>query len=80
LHRRGHDIGVHSISHNDEPAFWTKGSVDDWSKEMIGQKFIMEEFARIQAKDIKGARSPLLRVGGNNQVKCWIGFGGPFLT
>jgi hypothetical protein len=48
--------------------FWTRGSVDDWTLEMVGQKFIFEEFAKIPSKDIAGTRSPHLRVGSNSQV------------
>ena len=68
LHRHGHDISIHSISHNNEPNYWTKGSVEDWTSEMVGHKFIMEEFAKIPSSEVLGVRAPLLRVGGNNQV------------
>ena len=73
LHRHGHDISIHSVSHNNDPNYWTKGSVEDWTSEMVGHKFILEEFAKIPAREVMGVRAPLLRVGGNNQVRCMLG-------
>ena len=69
LHRKGHDISVHSISHNNDPNYWTKGSVEDWTSEMVGHKFILEEFAKIPSREVSGMRAPHLRVGANSQVK-----------
>jgi len=73
LYRRGHDISVHSISHNNDPSFWTKGSVEDWTSEMVGHKFILEEFAKIPGNEVKGLRAPLLRVGSNSQYEMMKG-------
>jgi len=67
LHRRGHEIGVHSISHNDDAGFWTKAAVQDWTEEMKGARQIINRFANITDQSVVGLRAPYLRVGGNNQ-------------
>lgn len=67
IHRLGHEIAAHSITHNDDESFWTKGSVDSWAKEMAGSRLIIEKFANITDNSVLGLRAPYLRVGGNNQ-------------
>merc|ERR1719245_2463089 len=67
MHRLGHEIAAHSITHNDDETFWTEASVDDWAKEMAGSRLIIEKFANITDGSVIGLRAPYLRVGGNNQ-------------
>ncbi|XP_070508728.1 chitin deacetylase 1-like isoform X2 [Chironomus tepperi] len=67
IHRQGHEIAVHSITHNDDERFWSNATVDTWAKEMAGQRIIAEKFANITDNSIVGLRAPYLRVGGNNQ-------------
>lgn len=67
IHRQGHEIAVHSITHNNNETFWSKASVDDWAKEMAGARLIIDKFANITDNSIVGMRAPYLRVGGNNQ-------------
>jgi len=69
LHRRGHEIAVHSITHNSDESYWANGTVDQWSKEMAGARLIVERFANITDNSVVGMRVPLLKVGGNNQFK-----------
>ncbi|KAF7281270.1 chitin deacetylase-like protein serp [Rhynchophorus ferrugineus] len=67
MHRKGHEIAVHSITHNDDENFWSNASVEDWAREMGGQRLITEKFANITDNSVVGVRAPYLRVGGNNQ-------------
>ncbi|KZS21112.1 Uncharacterized protein APZ42_012228 [Daphnia magna] len=67
IHRKGHEIAAHSITHNDDESFWSTASVDDWAKEMAGARLIIDKFANITDNSIVGMRAPYLRVGGNNQ-------------
>jgi len=69
MHRLGHEIASHSITHNEDESFWSDGSVKDWAKEMAGNRLITEKFAQIKDNSIVGLRAPFLRVGGNNQFK-----------
>ncbi|RZF33215.1 hypothetical protein LSTR_LSTR009760 [Laodelphax striatellus] len=66
-HRKGHEIAVHSITHNDEEQFWSNATVDDWAKEMAGMRVIAEKYANLTDNSVVGVRAPYLRVGGNNQ-------------
>ncbi|XP_055707047.1 chitin deacetylase 1 [Phlebotomus papatasi] len=66
-HRKGHEIAVHSITHNDDERFWSNATVDDWAKEMAGMRIIIEKYANITDNSVVGVRAPYLRVGGNNQ-------------
>ncbi|RXG53573.1 hypothetical protein Avbf_16881 [Armadillidium vulgare] len=67
LYRQGHEIAVHSISHNDSESFWTEASKEEWAREMAGNREIIKNFANISDQVIYGVRAPYLRVGGNNQ-------------
>ncbi|CAH2104742.1 unnamed protein product [Euphydryas editha] len=69
LHRKGHEISVFSITHKDDPQYWTSGSYDDWLAEMAGARLIIERFANITDASIIGVRAPYLRVGGNKQFE-----------
>merc|ERR1712083_350221 len=67
LHRKGHEIGVFSITSMDKPRYWTDGSYDDWLGEMAGDRLIIERWANITDGSVIGVRAPYLRVGGNTQ-------------
>ena len=67
LHRKGHEIATHSITHDNEEDYWTLGSKDKWSAEMAGGKQILEEFGNLPEGAVLGSRAPLLRLGGNRQ-------------
>jgi len=69
LHRRGHEIGVFSITNRDDPEYWTDGTYDDWLAEMAGDRLIVERFANITDGSVIGVRAPYLRVGGNKQFE-----------
>ncbi|CAL1270360.1 unnamed protein product [Larinioides sclopetarius] len=67
LHRKGHEIAAHSITHRNQEKYWTEASLDTWAKEMAGVRLILERFGNITDNSIVGVRSPYLRVGGNSQ-------------
>ena len=67
LHRLGHEIASHSITHNNNETFWSYAGVDDWAKEMAGSRLIIEKFGNITDNSVVGLRAPYLRVGGNYQ-------------
>jgi len=67
LHTKGHEIGVFSITNNDDPLYWTAGSYDTWLAEMAGDRLIIERFANIPDGTVVGVRAPDLRNGGNEQ-------------
>merc|ERR1712212_1072207 len=67
LHERGHEIGVHSMSHNDSANFWSEATPEEWAREMAGARSVIQRFANISDHSVVGVRAPYLRVGGNNQ-------------
>jgi hypothetical protein len=67
MHRRGHEIAAHSVTHKEDPNYWTKGTADTWAREMSGVRLIIDKFANITDNSVIGLRSPFLRVGGNQQ-------------
>ncbi|XP_065576279.1 chitin deacetylase 1-like [Artemia franciscana] len=67
FHRRGHEIGVFSVTNKESAKYWTDGSYDDWLAEMAGGRLIIERFANISDGSIIGVRAPFLRTGGNKQ-------------
>jgi len=69
LHRKGHEIGVFSVTRRDDAQYWTEGSYDDWLAEMAGARLIIERFANITDGSVIGVRAPYLRVGGNTQFQ-----------
>ena len=54
LHRKGHEISVFSLTHKDDPQYWSLGSYDDWLAEMAGARLIIERFANITDGSIVG--------------------------
>merc|ERR1712002_776410 len=69
LHRKGHEIGVFSVTNSEEPEYWENGSYDTWLLEMAGNRQIIEQFADINDGSVIGVRAPYLKVGGNTQFK-----------
>ena len=67
LHRKGHEIGVFSITNDENPKYWTNGNYDNWLAEMAGDRLIIERFANITDGTVVGVRAPYLRIGGNEQ-------------
>ena len=54
LHRKGHEIGVFSVTNKDDPNYWSEGSYDDWLAEMAGARLIIERFAGISDGSVIG--------------------------
>ncbi|KAL1466396.1 hypothetical protein MTO96_026734 [Rhipicephalus appendiculatus] len=66
LHRRGHEMAAHSITHKHVEKYWSEASTETWAKEMAGVRLIMERFANITDNSIVGVRAPLPQ-GGRQQ-------------
>jgi hypothetical protein len=65
LWRRGHEIGLHSISTNSSQAYWQTLDEAGWRAELVDQREQMTRFARIPIQEIQGVRAPQLLVGGD---------------
>ncbi|XP_046391271.1 chitin deacetylase 7-like [Ischnura elegans] len=66
LYQQGHEIALHSITHQPGTDYWKDASVDTLTKEFIGQREILKQFALIPEKDMKGMRTPFLQMAGDN--------------
>lgn len=67
LYEQGHDIASHSITLGNGDAFH---GVDEWRKEMVGQKNFLTKHAAMHKSDVQGARSPYFTLGGDEQYKA----------
>jgi len=67
LHRRGHELAAHSVTHEVEEDYWSNGTEAAWLQEMGGMADMLERWANVPAEEVLGARAPLLRLGGNRQ-------------
>ena len=70
LHRRGHEMAVHSISHENDEEYWDNGTETTWAAEMGGARDILVKWGNVPVDDIYGSRAPLLRLGGNRQFSA----------
>jgi peptidoglycan/xylan/chitin deacetylase (PgdA/CDA1 family) len=69
LYSRRHEIAIHSISHKPDQEYWKNGGINIWKDEMVGMRTMVEKFAKIPRRDLKGIRVPFLQTGGDTQFK-----------
>jgi len=70
LHRRGHEMAAHSVTHDNDEGYWDNGTEQNWSAEMGGVRDMLSTWGNVPADDIYGSRAPLLRLGGNRQFSA----------
>lgn len=64
LHAHGHEIALHSITHEPYTEYWNELDVDGYVAEFAGERDLTAYFADIPAEDIQGIRIPLLQLAG----------------
>lgn len=62
LYSKGHEIALHSISHNATTDYWKKATNKTLSLEFGGQREMAAHFANIPKEDIRGIRLPFLQM------------------
>uniref|UniRef100_A0A6A7FWX2 Chitin deacetylase 9-like protein n=1 Tax=Hirondellea gigas TaxID=1518452 RepID=A0A6A7FWX2_9CRUS len=66
LHRRGHEIAIHSVTHkSDVQNYWRNMSKEGWTAEVVDQIDMLNMYGKIPREDMQGWRTPFLEVGGN---------------
>lgn len=70
LYRRGHDIALHSITHQTNPQYWRELSEAGWKSEFVDQRAQVARFANIPENQIKGMRAAFLQIGGDRMYKA----------
>lgn len=66
----GHEIALHSISHNHMAAHWKNITVDELVEEFGGQREMMTHFAKMEYDEIVGMRLPQFELSGNNSFEA----------
>lgn len=66
----GHEIALHSITHNHMAAYWKNITVDEIIEEFDGQREMMIHFGKIEYDEIKGMRVPQFELSGNNSFEA----------
>lgn len=65
LYSNGHEIAVHSISHESNTDLWRRGTPAKWKAEMVGMRTIIGTFGLVPSKEIRGHRAPFLQTAGD---------------
>ncbi|GFV42899.1 nodB homology domain-containing protein [Trichonephila clavipes] len=66
LYKKGHDIAVHSITHESNTEMWKKAPQVRWQAEMTGMRQILSKFGLIPLSEIQGQRVPFLQSAGDD--------------
>jgi hypothetical protein len=66
LYRKGHEISLHSITHQVGTDYWKLASVDRLTKEFHEERALISKFANIPIDAMNGLRLPFLQLPGNN--------------
>ncbi|KAF2900101.1 hypothetical protein ILUMI_06082 [Ignelater luminosus] len=69
LSARGHEIALHSITHQPPTDYWKDLSVEGHMKEFIDQRDLMSNLAKIPKESMQGIRLPFLQLSGNNSFE-----------
>lgn len=62
LYSKGHEIALHSVSHNATTDYWKSATVKTLAGEFGDQREIVANFAKIPKEEIKGIRLPFLQM------------------
>ncbi|XP_051176820.1 chitin deacetylase 1 isoform X1 [Leptopilina boulardi] len=76
LWNAGHEIATHSVTHRGPEDWWSRNAtLEDWFDEMVGVANIINKYSAVRIRDIKGTRTPFLRLGWNRQFLMMSEFG-----
>ncbi|KAF5278966.1 hypothetical protein FQA39_LY05644 [Lamprigera yunnana] len=69
LAAHGHEIAMHSITHQTPTSYWANLDVDGNKREFADQVELVSHFANIPSSSVKGIRSPFLQLSGDNSFQ-----------
>jgi len=86
LHRAGHEMASHSVTHRLPQSYWTSASYDKWHREIVGQRDNLIKLARLDSDTedgksqsrrrddqiVVGVRAPFLETGGDEQFRMMV--------
>lgn len=70
LYSEGHEIALHSITHNPQIEYWRDADVQLLKDEFGGMRDIIVNFAAIPKEHIYGIRAPFLQMSGDNSTQA----------
>ncbi|XP_017460944.1 PREDICTED: uncharacterized protein LOC108354261 [Rhagoletis zephyria] len=70
LYQQGHEIALHSITHGSGTDYWREADVEQIMAEFGQQIEMLEQFAKVNRKHIRGMRLPFLQIAGNNSFEA----------
>ncbi|KAF2900103.1 hypothetical protein ILUMI_06084 [Ignelater luminosus] len=69
LKANGHEIALHSITHEPPTTRWQNLSVEEHMLEFADEVTLLNQFARIPRDDMQGIRLPFLQLSGDNSFQ-----------
>lgn len=69
LYKQGHEIALHSITHNVSTDYWKNITVNSLSQEFAGERSLISNFASIPVDAMQGIRLPFLQMSGDNSFE-----------
>ena len=64
----GHEIADHSVDHREPTTWWENATEEEWTREVLDQKAILEKWGNIPVGAVQGFRAPFL-VTSETEVK-----------
>ncbi|XP_055943233.1 chitin deacetylase 8-like [Argiope bruennichi] len=65
LYNEGHEIAVHSISHESNTDLWRDGNETKWKQETAGMRTMLVTFSGLPHGELVGHRAPFLQTAGD---------------
>ncbi|GBM16726.1 hypothetical protein AVEN_217985-1 [Araneus ventricosus] len=65
LYSDGHEIAIHSISHESNTDLWRDGDETRWKQEMVGMRAMLTTFGGLPQAELVGHRGPFLQTAGD---------------
>lgn len=69
LYKSGHEIALHSITHNVSTDYWRSISIENLTAEFGGERQLISHFANISSSSLQGIRLPFLQMSGDNSFE-----------
>ncbi|CAH2244914.1 chitin deacetylase 8-like [Pararge aegeria] len=75
LYNEGHEIALHSISHQVSMEYWRDANVNTMMREIGDQRSQVAHFANIPVNTVHGVRLPFLQMSGNSSFQMMASSG-----
>lgn len=69
LYSKGHEVALHSITHNASTDYWKQISVKGLTDEFAGERDLVAHFGNVPIEEVKGIRLPFLQMSGDSSFE-----------